>query len=157
MKSNYTENQDRSLEAGQAAHRRRWNLKYMMQVICSLSFLLPTHVLGANGPNKKANPLEGCWEKEDVSTKYPTSLTYCFLANGKLQGWDISDGHGADFYGNWRISKSNRVHILIDDSIIVRCDYNFIISIEEIYLKNCTSLYSNGRYRKSSVNLGKGK
>jgi hypothetical protein len=105
------------------------------------------------GAKAKGEALQGCWERADSSARYPTSLTYCFLAKGELQGWDIDNGHGVDFSGTWRKHKSNRIVIALKNTTSKTCGYDLDEYAGLLHLKDCTSSFMNGAFAKSKLNI----
>jgi hypothetical protein len=106
-------------------------------------------------PGAKAtdNEIRGCWERTDSSTRYPTSLTYCFLGKSRLQGWNIHNGHGVDFYGRWKKHKSDSVSIAVGRASRVICNYEIDKQRDVLQLKNCTSPSVEGSFEKSGIDI----
>jgi hypothetical protein len=97
--------------------------------------------------------MRGCWERADSSTRYPTSLTYCFLGEGRLQGWDIDYGHGVDFYGSWEKHKPKKVVIATKRAPRIICNYEIDKQREVLHLKSCTSPSVEGSFNKSGLDI----
>lgn len=99
--------------------------------------------------------IQGCRERTDSSTKYPTSLTYCFLGKGRLQGWDIDSGHGVDFSGRWEKRKSHKIGITIGMNSDI-CDYALDGQKNVLHLENCTVSSMEGSFGKPRIDLNRG-
>jgi hypothetical protein len=121
--------------------------------LSAVLFVLPPFTTVSSA--ETGSDIRGCWERADSSTRYPTSLTYCFLGEGRLQGWDINYGHGVDFYGSWQRRRHNRISIAIRCAPRITCSYEFDEPRDVLHLKNCTAPSVEGAFNKSSLTTNK--
>ena len=94
--------------------------------------------------------LLGCWQRVDNSTRYPTSLTYCFSRKGQLHGWDIADGHGVDFSGTWRADGAGWVRITLKRAPATRCKIKVEEGRRSLILSNCDRSSIDGTFSRAS-------
>jgi hypothetical protein len=126
-----------------------WSATVKAVALCAVIWVLsPLKIVS---PAEAGSDIRGCWERIENSTRYPTSLTYCFLGKGRLQGWGIDYGHGVDFYGSWERHRHNRVSIAIRRASRITCSYEFDEPRDVLHLKNCTAPSVEGSFNRSSV------